>query len=86
MGDYQNYSAAIYQKLHELKTALKPFLAKKEYLNLLIESPLGTQMTICDLIPRFYYDEHNAAATAIAVELRELIQCRVVESYSYNYL
>ena len=85
LGNYQNYSAAIYQKLHELKTALKPYLAKKEYLSLLVKSPLGTQMVICDLISRFYYDEHNTTATAIAVELRELIQCRVAKSYSYNF-
>lgn len=85
LGDYQNYSTATYQKMHELKTALKPYLPKKEYLKLLVDSPLETLITLGSLIPRFYYDEHNNTATSIAIEIRKLIQCRIVECYRYDF-
>lgn len=85
LGYYQNYSTAVYQKMHELKMALKPYLPKKEYLKLLVDSPLETLITLGSLIPRFYYDDHNNTATSIAVELRKLIQCRIVECYRYDF-
>ena len=85
LGNYERYSEAIYVKMHQLKTALKPYITKKEYLKLLIASPLGTLEILMDLIAKFYYDEQNTTATAIAIELKMLIKCRVVESHIYDY-
>ncbi|MBS7401626.1 MAG: hypothetical protein KIG16_03890 [Eubacteriales bacterium] len=85
LGTYDSYNDAVYQKMHELKTALKPYMEPKKHREFLLADPLNTLLTVSGLINELYYDKHDKAATTIAIELRKLVQCRVVECYRYDF-